>query len=105
MILFRTFPFLIVFIWGFLGVGNSYSQTGNDTLPYDFQSPQQWQNPLYSSNGGFFLSYPSILSPEIEYNSESGNYTVNHSKSKFRISNPTYFTFSEIGRASCRERV
>lgn len=95
MILFRTFPFLIVFLWGFLGVGNAYSQTGNDTLPYDFHSPQQWQNPLYSSNGGFFLSYPSILSPEIEYNSESGNYTVNHSKSKFRISNPTYFTFSE----------
>ena len=93
--LLRNTLFLSVFICCLVGTKFSFSQSLNDTLPYSFDSQQQWQNPLENSNSGLFLSNPSVLSPQVEYDSESGNYFINQNNKNFRISNPSYLTFDE----------
>ena len=83
--LLRNTIFISVFICCLVGTKFSFSQSLNDTLPYSFDSQEQWQNPLESSNNGLFLNNPSILSPQVEYDSESGNYFISQNNKSFRI--------------------
>ena len=93
--LLRNSLFISVFICCLLGAKGSFSQSSNDSLPYNFDFQQQWQNPINISNSGLYLNNPSILNPQIEYDSESGNYFINQNSNGFRISNPSYLTFEE----------
>ena len=86
---------MFLFIGGFLNSSIVVSQTTNDTIPYDFDSNQPWQNPLNQNANGFFLTNPSFLSPSIEYDSESGNYFISQTLNRYRLSNPTYLTSDE----------
>lgn len=80
----------------FIGQG-LYGQTMsvNDSLPYGLPSMNPWQNPVYTPTSGFYLNTPVPLQPEVSYDATTGSYAVQQTIGNFRLSNPSYLSFSE----------
>ncbi len=72
-----------------------FAQAVNDSLPYALPSIHSWNNPIYTPSSSLYLQTPLSLQPALEFDTESGNYSVNHRNGNYRISNPTYLTAEE----------
>ncbi len=79
----------------FLMVSNSYSQSTNDSLIFQLPQNNPWDNPLAFRTSGLYLKSPSNIKPKFEFDAEKKLYSLENNINRFRISNPTYFSFKE----------
>ena len=77
----------------------------SDTLPFTLPSLPPWENPIYTPSSGLYLNTPSVLSPQVSYDAETGEYFLNHSIGSYQLSNPTILSFSEYQRFQFQQGV
>ena len=78
-----------------MGQANQLFSQSN-TLIYTLPSLPPWENPIYTPSSGLYLSTPFVLSPQVNYDPETGNYIIQQSIGNFQLSNPSYLSFEEF---------
>ena len=84
---------------------SSFSQTTNDSLIFQIPNLESWESPLQEPTSGFYLSTPSNLQPQLEYDPESKLYSVEQSINRFRLSNPSFLSTEEYDNYNARQSI
>ncbi len=83
----------------------SFSQSTNDSLIFQLPESQSWDNPLDEPSSGFYLSTPSNLQPQLEYEPETKLYSVEQNINGFRLSNPTFLSSEEYDNYNSKQSI
>ena len=83
----------------------SFSQSTNDSLIFQLPESQSWDNPLDEPSSGFYLSTPSNLQPQLEYDPETKLYSVEQNINGFRLSNPTFLSSEEYDNYNSKQSI
>ena len=83
----------------------SFSQSTNDSLIFQLPESQSWDNPLDEPSSGFYLSTPSNLQPQLEYDPETKLYSVEQNINRFRLSNPTFLSSEEYDNYNSKQSI
>ena len=83
----------------------SFSQSTNDSLIFQLPESQSWDNPLDGPSSGFYLSTPSNLQPQLEYDPETKLYSVEQNINGFRLSNPTFLSSEEYDNYNSKQSI